>query len=98
MKTITLKEAYRTLSLATAVIIDENALVYPSLWELTGEAENEFLYLSWEDEGCDYSLKFNEADNLEAKIEGCCLFLFDTDANDDDDVTLLTILAPKQLD
>ena len=98
MKTITLKEAYCILSLATAVIIDENALVYPALWELTGEGENEFLYLLWEDEGCDYSLKFAEEDNLEAKIEGCCLFLYDTDANDDDDQTMLTILTPKQLD
>jgi hypothetical protein len=98
MKTITLKEAHYTLSLATAVIIDEDAVVYPSLWELTGERDNEFLYLSWEHEGKDYSLKFNEADNLEAKIEGCCLFLYDTDANDDDDQTMLTILTPKQLD
>ena len=98
MKTITLKEAYSILSLATAVIIDENAVVYPSLWELTGEGENEFLYLSWEHEGKDYSLKFAEGDNLEAKIEGCCLFLYDTAANDDADQTMLTILTPKQLD
>lgn len=98
MKTVTLKEAYYILSLASAVIINESTVVYPSLWELTGEGENEFLYLSWEDEGRDYSLKFNEGDNLEAKIEGCCLFLYDTDANDDDDQTMLTILTPKQLE
>ena len=98
MKTVNLKEAYYWLSFASAVIINENAVVYPSLRELTGERENEFLYLSWEDDGKDFSLKFNEGDNLEAKIEGCCLFLYDTDANDDDDRTMLTILAPKQLE
>jgi len=97
MKTITLKEAYNILEQSSAVIINKHALVYPAVWELNGDAENEFLYLSWEDDGQDYYLKFCEGDNHSVKIEGCCLFLFDTDANDDD-LTELTILAPKQLE
>lgn len=97
MKNITLKEAYVILSNATAVIINENALVYPSLWELSGEEENEFLYLSWEDDGHDYSLKFTEGDNFTVKVKGCNLYLYDSDANDDDEITILTILAPKEL-
>ena len=98
MKTITLSEAHYILSCAKAVIIDDDAVVYPTLWPLDGEKENEFLFLSWEFDGDTYKLKFAEGDNEEAKIEGCCLFLYDTDANDDDDQTMLTILTPKQLD
>lgn len=98
MKTITLKEAYNILEQSSAVIINEYALVYPAFWELNGDVENEFLYLSWEEDGDDYCLKFCEGDNPSVKIEGCRLFLFDTDANDDDDLTELTILTPKQLE
>jgi len=92
---ITLKEAYQILENASAVIIDENALVYPSLWELDGTDENEFLYLSWEEGGTDYSLKFAEGDNREVEVSGCCLFLYDTDADDETCHTQLTILVPK---
>ena len=96
MKTIVLKKVYEILLEATAVIIDENALVYPCVAELTGENENEFLYLSWEDDGHDYSLKFREGDNLVADVEGCCLYLFDTDG--EEEPTMLTILGPTQLE
>jgi hypothetical protein len=60
-KKITLQEAYELIGNASAVIIDDNALMYPSLWELTGEADNEWLYLGWDDEdGNEYAIKFIE--------------------------------------
>ena len=97
MKTITLQEAYYIISLASAVIIDGDALCYPSLWDLTGEPENQFLYLSWENDG-DYNLKFCESDNQQVKVDGSDIFLFDTDADDEQNVTKLTILVPQKID
>jgi len=98
MKKITLKEAYAILENASAVIIDDNALVYPSLWELDGDPENQFLYLSWENEGHDYSLKFCEGDNTEVAVVGSSLFLYDTDADDETCHTQITILVPQTLE
>ena len=97
-KTITLEEAHKILQNASAVIIDEHALVYPSLWELTGDDENQFMYLSWEDEGQDYYMKFCEGDNREVHVFGSSLFLYDTDANDDEEKTKITILSLANLE
>ena len=98
MKTITLKEAYQILEDASAVIINDSTLVYPSLDMIEGSDENEFLYFTWDDEGLEYSLTFDEGDNQEVKISGSSLFLYDTDANDDDDHTQITILTTKELE
>jgi len=98
MKKITLKEAYDILEKASAVIIDDNALVYRSLWELDGNDENEFLYLSWENDRDEYNLKFCEGDNKEVKVSGSSLFLYDTDADDETCLTKLTILVPQTLE
>ena len=100
MKSISLKKAYRILEDAVAVIVNEHALVYPSLWELNGEKNNPFLYLSWDDNGNEYTLTFSEDDNKKVEVEGCNLYLYDKNANcrDDEDVTILTILGPKQID
>jgi hypothetical protein len=54
MKTITLKEAHKILSDASAVVIDDNSpsispVTYPALSPLNGKDENEFLFLSWSD-------------------------------------------------
>jgi hypothetical protein len=98
MKTITLKEAYQILEDASAVIINDSTLVYPALDMIEGSDENEFMYFKWDDEGLEYSLTFNEGDNQEVKISGSSLFLYDTDANDDDDHTQITILTAKELE
>ena len=98
MKRITLKEAYQILEDASAVIINDSTLVYPALSDLEDSDENEFMYFKWDDEGLEYSLTFNEGDNQEVKISGSSLFLFDTDANDDDDHTQITILTTKNLE
>jgi hypothetical protein len=99
MKIITLKEAYNILQDASAVIIDDSVLVYPSLDMIEGSDENEFLYLSWDDEdGQEYSLKFCEGENQEVKVSGSSLFLLDTDANGEEDHTQITILTTKELE
>jgi hypothetical protein len=96
MKTITLKEAYQILEDASAVIIDDSVLVYPSLSELQDDELNEFLYLSWEDEGLGFDLHFNEGCNQEVKVSGSSMFLVDDDS--DGEETQITILTTKELE
>lgn len=98
MKKITLKEAYNILENASAVIINDDIVLYTSLWELRDDETNEFLYFRWDDEGLEYSLTFNEGDNQEVKISGSSMFLYDTDSNGDEDHTQITILITKELE
>jgi hypothetical protein len=94
MKKITLKEAYQILEQASAIIIDDNILVYPSLSELKEDDTNEFMYLSWENEGLEYSV-FEEGGNQEVEVVGSSMFLY---ANGDIDHTQITILTTKELE
>jgi hypothetical protein len=98
MKTITLKEAYNILQDASAVVVEDHVLVYPALSELEGSDENEFLYIQWDDEGEEYSLKFCEGENQEVKVSGSSIFLLDTDAETEEDHIQITILITKQLE
>jgi len=99
MKSIPLQDAHKILEDASAVIIDDNVLVYPTLAELEFSDENEFLYITWSDEdGQEYSLHFAEGDNQEVVIEGSSMFLMDTDAEDDTDAIQITILTTKELE
>ena len=41
MKILSLKEAFDLIQEAAAVIVNEDAIIYPSLSELTGENDNE---------------------------------------------------------
>lgn len=41
MKKLTIQEVFNLLEMASAVILDEDVLVYAALAELTGEPENE---------------------------------------------------------
>ena len=95
MKIITLKEAYNILQDASAVIIDDNVLVYPALDMIEGSDENEFLYLSWDDEGLGYEVKFCEGDNQEVEVAGSSLFFY---AVGDIYRTEVTILTKKELE
>lgn len=97
MKTISLKEAYNILEQCAAIIVDD-AVMYPSLWELNGDDNNEFLYLSWTDgDYREFDLKFVEGDNREVKVSGSSLFLADADLDNDHDETKITILQAKEL-
>ena len=99
MKTIPLEEAYKILEDASAIIIDDNVLVYPALSDLEFSDENEFMYLTWSDEdGQGYTLKFEEGDNQQVKVSGSSIFLLDTDAEADEDAIQITILTTKELE
>jgi len=93
MKEITLKEAYQILEDCSAVTIDDNALVYPGLNELTGDPQEEFLSLNWEEEGEEYGVHFLEGQNQNCTVSGCSLFLIDSEGEENQ----ITILVPKQL-
>ena len=98
MKTITLKEAYQILEDASAVIINDDVVLYPSLDMIEGSDENEFLFFRWDDGGLEYTLKFCQGDNQEVKLVGSSMFLYDTDADGKEDYTQLTILITKELE
>ena len=63
MKTMPLEEAYELLESALAVQMMDNYLVYPSMFKLTGDDDNEFMRLS---DG--FSLRFLEKNNREVRI------------------------------
>jgi hypothetical protein len=95
MTYITLKEAFAILESASSVIVDDDAVVYPSIYELTEKPNEEFLFLQWADDDFnEFSVAFREGDNQQAKVSGCDLFLKDSDG----DETKLTILAPKNVE
>lgn len=92
MKTIGLKEAYNRLVESAAVIVDNDALVYPSLGGIENSPENEFLYLSWDVEGQTFSVKCMEQNNQTVKVtdDGSLMLLEDTEG----DRVQLTLLQP----
>jgi hypothetical protein len=92
-KQINLQEAYNILENSAGVIVDDNVLIYPSLSDITNEPNNEFLYLSWNEDGEDFEVSFLEKDNNEVTISGCSIFLNDTEGNENQ----ITVLAPQQL-
>ena len=93
MKTIPLEKAFEIIADADAIITDQGVVIYPSLDELKGCDDSEFMYLAWDDDDLNFhSLHFNEGDNQEVKIVGTSMFLYDTDANDDEDHTGIQIL------
>lgn len=92
MKTIGLKQAYNRLKESAAVIVDNDALVYPSLAEIENNPENEFLYLSWEEYGRKHSIRCMEQNNQTIKVtdDGALMMLEDTEG----DKFQLTLLQP----
>lgn len=98
MKNIPIEDAYKILEDASAIIINDSVLVYPNLSDLDFSDENEFMYLSWDEEGLEYDLHFNEGDNQMVKIVGSSMFLYDTDADGEEDHTQITILTTKELE
>lgn len=70
---IPLSKAYELLDKAGAIIVSSqsgNPLVYPSLSELTGELDNEFLFISWtDDRGHEFNMRFIEENNQNPGID-----------------------------
>jgi len=73
MKTITLEEAIELLENASALIVNKNALVYPSLG---GDEEDEIMFLRWNDEdGTEFSHTFLGTNNKTVTIKDNNLIL-----------------------
>ena len=95
---IPLQKAFEILQDASAVIINDQIVVYPCLADLDGDETNEFLSIAWDEDGLEYILKFNEGDNQEVEVIGSSMFLYDTDTMDENDYTHITILVPQNLE
>ena len=92
---VLLEEAIELLQAASAVIVDDNAVVYPSVWtEGMGEDDNEFLYLEWDQGTHEYNAKFSEGPNREITVIGSSMFLIDTEG----DERQITLLKPWDID
>lgn len=77
---ISLEQACDLINKASALIWDDRGFISypPSTSELTGEAENEFLYLSATDEeGYEYSATFTEGENRDVTVKDNALILID---------------------
>jgi hypothetical protein len=90
MKNIPLKLAHELISDAAAVIVNRDSLMYPSVDDLTGDADNEFLYLSWQDDtGLEYSIKAVEENNQTIKVTDQGDLILTDDEGDEFELTLL---------
>lgn len=90
MYSITLEQAIHILRNATALVVDDDAISYPSLNVLNGDDENEFMYISWFGEkGGEYSTRFREGENRTVQISGSSMFLTDYEGVE----TQITILV-----
>jgi hypothetical protein len=92
VKTISLLAAMEILRDCAAVIIDDNGLCYPSIFE----DSEDFLFLKYEDEeGSIFHYIFTQTDNREGiKIAGSSMFLIDGEG----DEIQITILAPRNIE
>ena len=90
MKNIPLKEAHELIENAAAIIVNHDALMYPSVSDLTGEEDNEFLYVSWTDgDGWEFEIKAVEENNRTVKVTDQGDLILVDDEGDEFEVTLL---------
>ena len=79
MKIIPLKDAFEFLTEATAVYDTYSAeLMFPDVYDITGEPDNEFMYLSLDESRMVETIHFREKRNEEVKVSGSSMFLYDT--------------------
>ena len=87
--TIPLSKAFELIESCAAVIVNRDALMYPSFDDLTGDDDNEFLYLGWMDsDGLEYRIKCVEGNNQNVEVENGNLILID-DEGEPFELTLL---------
>jgi len=95
MKLITLKEAAEILENCSAVVTEDHSVMYPDTADLTGEDDNEWLYLSWTDSDFnEFNVRFVEKNNREVAVVGGSMFLQDSEGEQ----VHLTILVPAKPD
>ena len=94
MKIIPLESAFEFLTETTAVYDTYTAeLMFPDTFDITGEPDNEFMYLSLDESRMVETIHFCEKGNEEVKVSGSSMFLYDTRGI----YRELTILICKQL-
>ena len=86
---ISLQEAHDLILESSAIIINNDILLYPSLDSISGDPENEWLYLSWDDGYHEFALKFIEEEQ-DIFFDGTTITMKDSE----DDEVDLTLLVP----
>jgi len=89
---ITLIETYELIGNASAIIIDNDALMYPSLDCLTGDPDNEWMYCEWECEGLTFCRKFIEEEQ-DIYFDGSTITMQDSEGDEVD----IKLLIPMDL-
>ena len=90
MKTIPLKTAHELIENAAAIIADHDVLMYPSVSDLTGEADNEFLYIGRSDGyGCEFQIRATEGPNQNVKVTDQGDLVLVDDEGNEFEITLL---------
>jgi hypothetical protein len=74
---IPLQKAVNLLHDCSAIILDDDALVYPSLDDIVDDQDNQFMYCEWEVAGCTFNSKFIEGNNKEVDIRDNYMILID---------------------
>lgn len=92
MKTIPLKEAAELLEKSSAVIIDDDLLVYPIHSSVINDPDNDFLTVI--DDSTGDQQMFVEQDNQTVEVVGNSMFLINNDGNR----AQITILVPLNLE
>jgi hypothetical protein len=90
MKTIPLKKAYELIEGASAVIVNNDALMYASTDGLNGDEDNEFLFLCWDAEGLEFRIIAREGENQNVKVTDQVDLILVDDEGDEFNLTLLT--------
>lgn len=92
MKKLTVQEVFNLLEMASAVILDEDTLVYAALAELTGEPENEIACF----DGGDSRVILTEESCACATISDSGTLTLQDSEGTELDITLLVPYAPKE--
>jgi len=90
MKTITTQEALTLIQNCAAIVID-NVVTYPTWEELTGDTDDCWLDIVWEDDFNEFGVTFAE-DCGEIEFDGTNLFINDING----DEQMITLLVPMK--
>ena len=79
MKTIPIEDAFEFLTETTAVYETCTAeLMFITVYDITGESDNEFMYLSLDESRMVETIHFFEKDNKTINVSGSSMFLYDS--------------------
>lgn len=95
MKTIPLEDAFEFLNETAAIYETCTAeLMFSTIYDITGEPNNEFMYLSLDETRMVETIHFLEKDNKTVKVSDSSMFLYDSYGN----YREMKILVQKKLE